>query len=400
MTILANRVFPRRAFYLTMVSVAATMMCGLDNAQAHSIMVIGNDEKITWDDAGKTIFLPDEGKDSINFVDISTPEQAKLISSLMLTNSIYGPPTNIDISPDQSLAFVANSMHWQKDGEDWQGVPNNQLYLIDLEGEPALIDTIEVGQQPSGISINPQGDLLLITHRAEHNISVVKIEDKKAELIDTIDVGEKSAAVAFTPDGERAFFVKKPQNKVGILDIDGTKVTYDSTKDINVGVEPYNIAVSPKGNIALVNNIGVTGGNDGNVDTLSVIDITAQPPHVIDHVTVGDGPEGLAISPDGTIAVSVLIRGSQNAKAKPETAWAYHENGSVAILAIDGTQVRKIDEIEVGRMPEGVVFSDDGQYIYVGNFLSKDISILKVTEDGVINTGETLNFGGSPASMR
>jgi YVTN family beta-propeller protein len=72
-------------------------------------------------------------------------------------------------------------------------------------------------------------------------------------------------------------------------------------EDINVGILPYNVAVAPKG-ISLVANSGVTGGNDGNADTVSVIDLTARPPHVIDNVSVGDGPEGLAISPDGRLA--------------------------------------------------------------------------------------------------
>ena len=36
-----------------------------------------------------------------------------------------------------------------------------------------------------------------------------------------------------------------------------------------------------------------------------VIDLEANPPRVIDHVSVGDAPEGLAISPKGDFAVAV-----------------------------------------------------------------------------------------------
>jgi YVTN family beta-propeller protein len=138
----------------------------------------------------------------------------------------------------------------------------------------------------------------------------------------------------------------------------------------------------------------------GNADTVSVIDLTARPPHVIDSVSVGDGPEGLAISPDGRLAVAVLIRGSQNARANPATAWAAHKNGSVAILSIDGKRVRKTGEIEVGGMPEGVVFSPDGRYIYIGNFLSRDVSILEVSGRKVVDTGERLRLPGQPGAMR
>jgi len=49
---------------------------------------------------------------------------------------------------------------------------------------------------------------------------------------------------------------------------------------------------------------------------------------------------------------------------------------------------------------EGVVFSRDGKYIYVGNFLDRDVSILKVDGTKVVNTGKTLKLPGQPAAMR
>jgi YVTN family beta-propeller protein len=51
-------------------------------------------------------------------------------------------------------------------------------------------------------------------------------------------------------------------------------------------------------------------------------------------------------------------------------------------------------------MPEGAVFSPDGRYIYVGNFLSDDISILEVKGSKVVDTGKRLALPGSPAAMR
>jgi len=115
---------------------------------------------------------------------------------------------------------------------------------------------------------------------------------------------------------------------------------------------------------------------------------------------VGDGPEGLAISPSGALAVVALIDGSQNARANPHTAWAAKQNGKVAVLEISGKTVRKTGEVEVGGMPEGVVFSPDGQYVYVGNFLGRDVSILRVEGDEVVNTGKTINLEAGPAAMR
>jgi DNA-binding beta-propeller fold protein YncE len=194
--------------------------------------------------------------------------------------------------------------------------------------------------------------------------------------------------------------VFKRDNKVGVLHIRGETVTYDPGEDINVGISPDNVDVTPSGDLALVANSGVTGGNDGHADSVSVIDLTVDPPRVIDVVGVGDGPEGLAISPTGALAVVALIDGSQNARANPRTAWAAKKNGKVAVLEIRGKTVRKTGEVEVGGMPEGVVFSPDGRYVYVGNFLGRNLSILRVEGESVVDTGKTIDLDAGPAAMR
>jgi DNA-binding beta-propeller fold protein YncE len=215
------------------------------------------------------------------------------------------------------------------------------------------------------------------------------------KLVDTVPMGEQVAAVAFTPDGKRALAVKFPGHKVALLEVDGQKVTY-AKYDMNVGLWPYNIGVTPNGKLAIAANNGNSGAADGQADTVSVIDLEATPPRVIDHVVVGDGPEGFVISPTGKIAVALLLRGSNAAK----TSWFYNRNGSVVVLKIDGKKVKKVGEVEVRGLPEGAVFSPDGKYLYVGNFLDSDVSILRVDGTKVTDTGKRLQLPGHPASMR
>jgi len=176
----------------------------------------------------------------------------------------------------------------------------------------------------------------------------------------------------------------------------GEKVSYDSKLDMPVGLWPYNVDVTPDGKLAISADNGNAGAADGHVDTVSVIDLEASPPRVIDKVVVGDAPEGFAISPTGRLAVAVLLRGSNSAKS----AWFYHRNASVVALRIDGKQVTRGNEVEVRGLPEGVVFSPDGRYLYVGNFIDRDISILRVEGDRIVDTGKSLALPGHPASMR
>jgi DNA-binding beta-propeller fold protein YncE len=364
-------------------------------AAGAQLMIIGNDEKATWDDAGKVV-LTAPGKDTVAIVDISKRESPRIISNLPLTNSVFGPPTNLAITPNGRLAIVVNSVNNVPDGAGWKFVPDNKLYVIDLTtSPPSHIATVEVGKQPSGLDINRAGNLALVTNRAGNSISVLSIEGKSVKLVDTVPMGEQVAAVAFTPDGKRALVAKFPGHKVALLEVDGQKVTYKKY-DMNVGLWPYNIGVTPDGKLAISANNGNAGAADGQVDTVSVIDLEAIPPRVIDHVVVGDGPEGFVISPTGKIAVAMLLRGSNSDKK----AWFYNRNGSVAVLKIDGKKVTKVGEVEVRGLPEGAVFSPDGKYLYVGNFLDGDVSILKVDGTKVTDTGKRLQLPGHPASMR
>jgi DNA-binding beta-propeller fold protein YncE len=374
----------------------AVALIALPRLAGAELMIVGNDQKVSWDAAGKQVFAA-PGEDSISIVDIGTdPGSPKVIANLDLMNSVLGPPTNLAIAPDEKLALATNAMNWVQDGGAWKPAPDNKVYVIDLEADPpALIATVEVGQQPSGMAISKAGDLALVANRAGKSISVLAIDGKQVEHVGDVDMGAQVAAVAITPDGKRALAVKFPEHKVALLAIDGQTVTYDG-KDIPVGLWPYNVAITPDGALALTADNGAMGMSDGHVDTVSVIDLAAEPPRVIDKVVVGDAPEGLAISPTGQIAAAVLLNGSAGV---PKDAWFANPSGKV-VLEIDGKKVTKAGEVDVGGLPEGVVFSKDGGHLYVGNYTDGDVSVLKVDGSTVTNTGQNLQLPGHPASMR
>ena len=72
---------------------AAILFCGADLNLAHAkpFMIVGNDEKVWWDDDGKTL-LSAPGKDTVLIVDLANPESPKIVATLPLENSIVGPP--------------------------------------------------------------------------------------------------------------------------------------------------------------------------------------------------------------------------------------------------------------------------------------------------------------------
>lgn len=376
-------------------------------AHGAEYLIVGIDSKTDIRREGMVKLEP--GTDRVMIYNIAeTPDAPKLVADVPVSNSVFGPPTNLGFTPDASLAIVASSVSWVKNGEVWESVPDTRLNLIDMRGpKPELFGTLEVGKQPSGIAISRDGKWMGVANRNGRSVSLISIsagaspphptDSLTVAHHDTVEIEGEAAAVAITPDSKRMLVTKFGEHAVAVLDIEEGKLKYDPKNDLTVGRWPYNVQITPAGDMALVANNGMNGLPDGHVDTVSVVDMQADPPRVVDHVVVGDGPEGLAISPDGKLALVPILQGSA-----PwfEETWFHNDNGKVVVLSIDGLNVKKVGEVPVGRFPEGVGFSQDGKWAYVGDLLDDRVTILKIDGQTVTDSGRSIKLPGHPASLR
>ena len=189
---------------------AAILLCSssLNLAYSKPFMIVGNDEKVSWDDDGKTVLSP-SGKDSVLIVDLANPEDPKIVATLPLKNSIVGPPVNLDIDPTGSIALVADSVDVTKEGDTLKQVPDNKIYVIDLKANPPKVAaTVTGGKQPSGLSFSPSGKIALVANRGDNSVSVLSVDGTDGKVTDTITFPDSVAHVVFTPDGKRALAVR------------------------------------------------------------------------------------------------------------------------------------------------------------------------------------------------
>jgi DNA-binding beta-propeller fold protein YncE len=358
----------------------------------HDIL-IGLDAKITYDANGQVNGPP--GNDAVLIVDVGNPAKPRIRASLPLMNSLLGPPTNLQITADGKLALVANSVVMNQDGSAWKIAPDNKLFVVDLNANPPkLSDTVTVGMQPSGIAISHNGDLALTANRAGKSVSVLSIQNGTVKSLGDVPLEQEAAAVVIAPDGKRAFVCLNLVNKVAVLSIDGQKVTYDKAMDIPAAINPYNIDITPDGKYVIASN---TGAGKNNSDAEVIIEATGAHPHVIDIMSPGTGPEGFAIAPNGKTAAAPLLLGSG---AKPGD-WFKTKGGALMVMSVGPNgRLTPTGTAPLGALPEGIAYSPGSNYIYVGNYVDKDLQVFHVVNGKPEQVGPNIKLPGQPASMR
>jgi len=235
------------------------------------------------------------GPDTLTVIDIKA-WPPKVVAELDVPGSVVGPPFSVAVSRDESLALVTANEKLDP-ADPTKRIPNNTMSVVDLKATPPrIIATLETGKAPAGVSINRAGTLALVANRAEGTVSVFTIQGKAVTPAGTVEVGGKTAGggmVAITPDGKTALVSRRNDNKISVLSIDGAKVEY-TNRDMTAGVRPIVLDIASNGAFGVVASLG--GGASGDSDSISLIDLTAKPPRVVDTIGVlGATAEGLKI---------------------------------------------------------------------------------------------------------
>src|SRR5882757_655744 len=101
-------------------------------------ILIGMDETSTFGDKGQLLTAP--GNDTLVVLDASNPAHPTLGAPIPMSNSVYGPPLNLQITPDGSLGLVASAVLPVQINGKWISGPDNKLHLIDLATMKKLDD--------------------------------------------------------------------------------------------------------------------------------------------------------------------------------------------------------------------------------------------------------------------
>jgi DNA-binding beta-propeller fold protein YncE len=236
-------------------------------------------------------------------------------------HSIHGPPQAVAIMPDGRLVFVSSPDEYNYHLK--QQIKLDFLQVIDLEASsPKLVNRINLGSHPQGPSVSPGGKMLLAA-TVDGEVAVLSIESKRVVLVDKLKVAKgKLSGISFTHDSKAALVALRDEQGISVLEVRNGKVT-PAGEWISTCVTPYVVDVSSDGKWAVVSIVGLAAIEGrtvkifGDVNTVTLIDVSLRPFRAVQHITLTSIPEGVAISPNGRWITVHSMAGFSLPKDKP-----------------------------------------------------------------------------------
>jgi DNA-binding beta-propeller fold protein YncE len=395
---------------------AVALSVGISASTAHAQLAVSvNDGKVRLVD-GKLEVQKTPQPDTVAIIDLrATPP--RILAQIEAPGSVVGPPLSVAVSPREDIALVTSARRIDP-ADPTRQIPDDRVSVIDLtplnpgllrrlgsavgvsKGPapvPKVVATLQAGMGASGVSINRAGTLALVANRDEGTVSIFSIKGSTVTPAGKVTVGSDKSGpshVVFSLDGRHAFVTRDGDHRIAVLSVDGSKVEL-TKREMAAGLRPYAIDVAAKSAVAVVSNLGA---GLGDADTISVIDLKADPMRVVNTVTVGPSPQGMKISPDGKFVAVVLGNGTD----RPANSPLYNANGLLQIWARNGTQLTKAAEVPIGKWCEGVAWSRNSRTLLVQCTAEQEISVIRFTglTGRSLQKTSSIKTKGGPAAIR
>ncbi len=374
------------------------LLCGaafalLSGGASAQLALSGNDAKAVLENGvARTVQNPPP--DTVNVLDLGA-NPPRIVATVQAPHSVVGPPLSVAITPDERLGLVSSAQKIDPTNPA-QTIADNRLSVIDLRATPpAVVQTLETGAGPSGVSVNRAGNLALVANRNAGTVSVFRIADGRLAPVGTVTVGPEASGVShvqFTPDGRFALVTRDGDSMVTVLRVDGENVTL-AGRDITTGIRPYAMGITRDGRWAVTGNVG---RGTGDADTVSLISLASEPFLMTDTISVGATPEGLQVSPDNRHVAVTVMNGSNRPDGHP-----LRGRGQVVILRIDGNRLVRVAQADVGTWAQGVAFNADGTRVFVQNMVEREIQVMSFDGQRLTTLPERIRIeGGGPTAIR
>ncbi|MGP1371177.1 MAG: hypothetical protein ACTS3T_00005 [Almyronema sp.] len=326
-------------------------------------------------------------EDTLTVVDLPLDPDNPVVSAIAAPNSVMSWPQIIATSPDGTKAYVAEVRGTPpadvQQFDTIEDMPDgSRITVIDIANpaQPTLIETVEVGRNPRHVTISPDGRFLAID-LDEPGRELLLVQLNPDGTLGTQSYFSITDATGAPADVNSANW--HPSSGFLALNLNNRSVAfYQVLAEANtVEIRPYGepLAVgnhlscgrfSPSGETYLISDLkwstkplrflNYLMNPKGELIAID-FDTTGQQPAIAARAEVGLSPEGFAVSPDGSLIVTVNMRRTYLSNFPP--VWRGKSHSSLSIVELDQATGALNPLAEYGfegLLPEDAVFDASG----------------------------------------
>jgi YVTN family beta-propeller protein len=265
-------------------------------------------------------------------------------------------PHEIAVSDDGKMAFVANY-----GGRN----PGNTISVMDLMGQKEL-RRVDLGalRRPHGI-VFAEGK---VWFTAEQNRLIARYHPASNQIDWLLGIGQNGThMLLFSKDRSVLFTSNIGSDSITVLQRGSEPSVWNAT-NVSVGKGPEGGDISPDGR-----EYWAANSNDGSV---SIMDVAAK--KVAQTLDVKTGHSNrLKFTRDGKL---VLIS----------------DPGNHGLVVLDAASRKEVKRLNVGRQPEGILIAPDGAHAYIAVAGEKTVAVLDLK---TLEVSARIPTGGGPDGM-
>jgi YVTN family beta-propeller protein len=286
--------------------------------------------------------------------------------------------------PERSRVFVANES-------------SNTITVVDGDSFQ-VVGTVDARNHAThDLAVSRDGRWLFATNLASGRLSAVNT--RTMETVASIATGDRAHVVTLTNDNRQAWVANIGENTISIVDT----TTFRILGTIAVGKGPTGLTFSRDGRFAYVSNQGDK--------TVEVIDTASH--RVLKAIPVGTNPHFLVLGPDGRIwgtntggtDIYVIDPATQDKVASinvgpapqqiafgfkglqgPNAYVTVAGLNRVVVLSADPSNLRILEQIDVGQRPNGISGNREGTRLFVVHEVSNDLKVIDTGSSAVLAT--------------
>ncbi|HEX8852865.1 MAG TPA: cytochrome D1 domain-containing protein [Pyrinomonadaceae bacterium] len=238
-------------------------------------------------------------------------------------------------------------------GEDWALTSDRKWLFVSMPavGQVAVVDTatwrvvgnVDAGQRPVRVALQPDEKYLWVTN--ETGVSVIDTATQK--MVATVQTGAGRHELAFSDDSRFAFVTNQQSGTLSVVSV----AQLAKVKDVPAGASPTSLAFSP-----LSRAVYVASETDGLV---TVVDASAHRP--LASIQTKPGLRTLRI--EGKGRYGFITNSKEN-----------------MVYVFDASTNRLLHELQIGKSPDQIVFSD--AFAYIRSLGTEEISLIRLSTMG------------------